>query len=75
MTHIPSGDDKISKPASVALNFLLKKLNKSEKYSFLDVGCASGRDIAYLSSHFDNITMYGIDILLKAVEEVNKSKS
>lgn len=29
MNHIPSGDDKVSKIASVALSFLRKKLTKS----------------------------------------------
>ena len=78
MTDIPSGDDIISKPASVTLNFLLKKLDKSEKYSFLDIGCGNGRDIAYLSSHFDNIVFYGIDISLRAIEnaiQLNSSKN
>ena len=69
MTLIPSGEDKISKVASVALNFLQKTLSKSEQYTFLDIGCGNGRDIAYLSSHLDNLIMHGIDISRKAIED------
>ena len=68
MTPIPSSEDKISKPASVALPFLQNRLSKSKKYTFLDIGCGNGRDIAYFSSHFDNLSMYGIDISQKAIE-------
>lgn len=78
MTHIPSGEDKISKTSSVALDFLQKTLSKSEEYTFLDIGCGNGRDIAYLSSHLDNLIMYGIDISRKAVEnaiQLNSNKT
>ena len=77
MNHIPSGDDKISKPASIALSFLLKNLNKSNQLTFLDIGCGEGRDIDYISSNFDNLIIKGIDISLKAVEkaiELNSNK-
>ena len=53
MNHIPSGDDKFSKTASVALSFLQKKLIKSNQFTFLDIGCGDGRDIDYISSNFD----------------------
>ena len=33
MDHIPSGDDKVSKTASVTLSFLKKKLIKSNKFT------------------------------------------
>ena len=69
MIHIPSGEDKVSKTASVALNFLQNTLSKSEEYTFLDIGCGDGRDINYLSSHLDNLIIHGIDISLKAVED------
>jgi cyclopropane fatty-acyl-phospholipid synthase-like methyltransferase len=69
MSHIPSGEDKISKVASITLKFLQKILSKSERYSFLDIGCGNGRDIAYFSSQLDNIIMYGIDISQKAIED------
>jgi hypothetical protein len=39
MPLIPSSDDKVSKTASVALNFLQNKLTKSDEFSFLDIGC------------------------------------
>ncbi|MFX1494346.1 MAG: class I SAM-dependent methyltransferase [Promethearchaeota archaeon] len=67
--HIPSGEDKISKVASLALNFIQKTLSKSEQYTFLDIGCGNGRDIAYLTSHLNNLIMHGIDISRKAVED------
>ena len=69
MTHIPSGEDKISKPAGTALTFLQNTLSKSEEYTFLDIGCGNGRDIAYLSSYLDNLITHGIDISPKAVED------
>ena len=78
MNHIPSGDDKISKPARRALSFLLKNLNKSNQLTFLDIGCGEGRDIDYISSNFDNLIIKGIDISLKAIEkaiELNSNKN
>jgi len=69
MTYIPSGEDKVSKTARAALNFLQKTLSKSEEYTFLDMGCGDGRDINYLSSHLDNLIIHGIDISLKTVED------
>ena len=75
MNHIPSGDDKISKPASIALSFLLKNLKKSNQLTFLDIGCGDGRDIDYISSNFDNLIIKGIDISLKAVEKAIKLNS
>ena len=77
MNHIPSGDDKVSKTASVALSFLQKKLNKSNQFTFLDIGCGDGRDINFISSNLDNLTIRGIDISLKAIEnaiELNSNK-
>ena len=44
-------------------------MNKSEEYSFLDIGCGKGRDIAYLSSHLDNLIIYGVDISPRAIED------
>jgi cyclopropane fatty-acyl-phospholipid synthase-like methyltransferase len=69
MNDIPSGDDKISKPASMALSFLLKTLNKSDEFTFLDIGCGDGRDIDYISSNLDNLVIKGIDISLKTVKK------
>lgn len=77
MNHIPSGDDKISKPARVAFNFLQKKLTISKNYTFLDVGCGKGRDINFLSSKLDNIIFRGIDISFDVIEnaiELNSHK-
>ena len=77
MNHIPSGDDKVSKTASVALSFLQKKLIKSNQFTFLDIGCGDGRDIDFISSNLDNLTIRGIDISLKAIEnaiELNSNK-
>jgi len=77
MNHIPSGDDKVSKPASIVLNFLQKELNKTNQFTFLDIGCGDGRDIDFISSNFDNLIIKGIDISLKAIEnaiELNSTK-
>jgi len=77
MNHIPSGDDKVSKTASVALSFLQKKLIKSNQFTFLDIGCGDGRDIDFISSNLDNLIIRGIDISLKAIEnaiELNSNK-
>jgi len=68
MKHIPSGDDKISKTANVALSFLQKNLTNSKQFRFLDIGCGNGRDIDYISSNLDNLIIRGIDISLKAIE-------
>jgi cyclopropane fatty-acyl-phospholipid synthase-like methyltransferase len=69
MTHIPSGDDKISNPARIAVSFLQKNLNQSKQFTLLDIGCGEGRDIYYISANFDNLTIKGIDISLKAIEK------
>ncbi len=69
MTHIPSGDDKISNPARIAVSFLQKNLNQSKQLTLLDIGCGEGRDIYYISANFDNLTIKGIDISLKAIEK------
>lgn len=77
MNRIPSGDDKVSKMASIASSVLQKELNKSIKYSFLDIGCGNGRDINFLSSNFDNLIIRGIDISFKDIEkaiELNSNK-
>ena len=77
MNHIPSGDDKVSKTAGVALSFLQKKLIKSNQFTFLDIGCGDGRDIDFLFSNLDNLIIQGIDISLKAIEnaiELNSNK-
>ena len=50
MNHIPSGDDKYSKTASVALSFRQKNLIKSNEFTFLDIGYDDGRDINFISS-------------------------
>jgi len=78
MNHVPSGDDKVSKTASVALSFLQKKLPKSKQFRFLDIGCGKGRDIDFLSSNLDNLIIRGIDISLEAIEnaiELNSNKN
>ncbi|MEJ2252640.1 MAG: class I SAM-dependent methyltransferase, partial [Candidatus Lokiarchaeota archaeon] len=78
MNHIPSGDDKVSKEANLALNFLRKNLNKSNEYTFLDIGCGEGRDIDFISSNFDNFLIKGIDISSKTIEnaiELNSTKT
>ncbi|MFX1397997.1 MAG: class I SAM-dependent methyltransferase [Promethearchaeota archaeon] len=75
MNHIPSGEDKVSIVANTVLNFLKKKLNKFNQFSFLDIGCGNGRDIDYLSSNFDNLTIRGIDISIKAIEDAKKLNS
>ena len=72
MTHIPSGEDKVSKVVSVALSFLQKELNKPTLLSFLDIGCGDGRDINFISSNFDNFIMRGIDISTKAIERATR---
>lgn len=77
MNHIPSGDDKVSKTASVVLSFLQKQLIKSNQLTFLDIGCGDGRDINFISSNLDNLIIRGIDISLKAIEnaiELNSDK-
>ena len=77
MNHIPSGEDKVSKPASIFLSFLQKTLNKSYQVTFLDIGCGDGRDIDFLSSNLDNLIIHGIDISSKAIEnaiELNSNK-
>ena len=77
MNQIPSGEDKVSKIASVALNFLQKKLTKSNQITFLDIGCGDGRDIDFISLNLDNLIIRGIDISLKAIEnaiELNSNK-
>ncbi|MFX0011764.1 MAG: class I SAM-dependent methyltransferase [Candidatus Hermodarchaeota archaeon] len=68
MYSIPSGEDKISKVASVVLTFLQKVLIKSNQYTFLDIGCGDGRDIDFITSNLDNLIIRGIDISLKAIE-------
>jgi cyclopropane fatty-acyl-phospholipid synthase-like methyltransferase len=68
MNHIPSGDDKVKKTASVALSFLRNKLNKSNQFTFLDIGCGDGRDVDFISSNLDNLIIRGIDVSLKAIE-------
>jgi len=77
VNHIPSGDDKVSKTASIALSFLQKKLIKSNQFTLLDIGCGDGRDIDFISSNLDNLIIRGIDISLKAIEnaiEFNSNK-
>jgi len=77
MNHIPSGDDKVSKTASVALSFLQRKSIKSNQFTFLDIGCGDGRDIDFISSNLDNLKIRGVDISLKAIEnaiELNSNK-
>jgi len=77
MNHIPSGDDKVSKTASVALSFLKKKSIKSNQFTFLDIGCGDGSDIEFISSNLDNLIIRGIDISLKSIEnaiELNSNK-
>ena len=77
MNHIPSGDDKVSKTASVALSFLQKKFVKYNQLTFLDIGCGDGRDINFFSSNLENLNIRGIDISLKAIEnaiELNSNK-
>ncbi len=69
MKVIFCGEDEISKPAIEAFNFLKKKLSLSEQLSFLEIGCGDGCDIAFLSSNFENLLIYGIDISLKAIEK------
>jgi len=75
MTHIPSGEDKISKPASVTLPVLQNRLSKSRTYTILDVGCGNGRDIAYFTSQLDNLITYGIDISQNAIEDAIRLNS
>jgi len=75
MNHIPSGEDEISKPASIALNFLEKNINKAIQFKFLDIGCGDGRDIAFLSSNLDNLIMRGIDISFQAITNAIKLNS
>lgn len=70
MDKIPSGEDKISKVATEAFEFLRNKLARSAHYSFLDIGCGNGRDIDYLSSEFENFTFRGIDISQGVIERV-----
>jgi len=77
MNDIPSGDDKVSIIAKEALTYLQKKMNKSSQFTFLDIGCGEGRDIDYLSSNLDNLTMRGIDISSEAIKkalELNSDK-
>ncbi len=77
MNHIPSGNDKVSKTASITLSFLQKKLIKSNQFTFLDIGCGDGRDIDFISSNLGNLIIRGIDISLKAIEnaiELNSNK-
>ena len=68
MYSIPSGEDKVSIVANVVLNCLQKTLLRSNKYTFLDIGCGDGRDIDFISSNLDNLVIRGIDISLKAIE-------
>lgn len=68
MDNIPSGEDKVSKVASVVLTFLQKTLLKSNQYTFLDIGCGDGRDIDFITSNLDNLIIRGIDISVKAIE-------
>jgi cyclopropane fatty-acyl-phospholipid synthase-like methyltransferase len=68
MDNIPSGEDKISKVASVVLTFLQERLIKSNQYTFLDIGCGDGRDIDFIASNLDNLIVRGIDISLKSVQ-------
>ena len=78
MTNIPSCDDKVSKTASVAFNFLQNILSKSDQFSFLDIGCGDGCDIDFFSSNLDNLIIHGIDISLKAIEnaiQLNSNKN
>ena len=75
MTCIPSGEDKISKPASVALPILQNRLSKSRTYTFLDIGCGNGRDIPYFSSHFENLIIYGINTSQKAIDNAIRLNS
>lgn len=78
MTNIPSCDDKVSKTASVAFNYLQNILSKSDQFSFLDIGCGDGSDIDFLSSNLDNLIIHGIDISLKAIEnaiQLNSNKN
>ncbi len=75
MNHIPSGEDKVSKVASVASSFLQKELNKFTRSSFLDIGCGDGRDINFISSIFHNFTIKGIDISSKAIKKAIKLNS
>ena len=68
MYSIPSGEDKVSIVANVVLNCLQKTLLRSNKYTFLDIGCGDGRDIDFISSNLENLIIRGIDISLKAIE-------
>ena len=68
MYPIPSGEDKVSIVANVVLNCLQKALLRSNKYTFLDIGCGDGRDIDFISSNLENLIIRGIDISLKAIE-------
>lgn len=75
MNHIPSGEDKISKVVSVAVDFLQKELKTSKKLTFLDIGCGDGRDINYISSNLDNLIIKGIDISSKVIKKAIKLNS
>ena len=39
-----------------------KKLSKEKKYKILDIGCASGELLYFLSKKFKNVKLYGVDI-------------
>ncbi len=75
MNHIPSGQDKVRKTARVTLEILKKNLFNSARYTFLDIGCGDGRDIAYLSSNLENLTMRGIDISKEAIDNATELNS
>jgi len=78
MKDISSCDDKVSKTAGVTLRFLQNKLITSNQFNFLDIGCGDGSDIDFLSSNLDNLSIRGIDVSLKAIEnavELNSNKN
>ena len=68
MDGIPSGEDKVSKVANVALDFLQQELPLSSQFTFLDIGCGNGCDIDFLSSKWDNLILRGIDVSSEAIE-------
>ncbi|TFF63746.1 MAG: class I SAM-dependent methyltransferase [Promethearchaeota archaeon] len=72
MDTLPSGEDEISIVAKKAFNFLQAEITPSLQYTFLDIGCGTGRDIAFLSSQFANFTFRGIDISQEAIKNALK---
>ena len=69
---------KPKEKSKMLLKILKKKLSKNKKYTLLDIGCANGELIYFLSKNLKNIDYFGVDIrndLLNLAKKKNLSQA